>query len=440
MTEWIKHPAHKGIRYREHPERTIKAVGKKHRPERYYAIRYRLDGQELVEVLGWESEWDKAELSRLENKEIQKKRSLEEYVVQCLAELKSNRKTGNGHLTLKDRKEAGLAKYKAEQAEHKAKAAAQKTLSEYWKDSYFPAAKLSKKESSWKKEEQHFRLWIEPLLGALPLRSIGLRQWDEVVKSLSTKGMSARSKEYITGTLRRILKHAYDRRLVNDAPPTGKRVGVSGPGNNRRLRVISHEEEQAIMEHLSISDPHAWRITRFAFLTGCRASEAFGLTWGNVDFSRGCITFAETKNHDSRTIPITEPLLNLFSSMIPGGVLTENLQNIKAGSYVFGKADDTPYKEAPSAFSTATEKLELNAGRGTRDKIVFHSIRHSVATRLAQRLGPRDLMDIMGWRTVQMAMRYVHGNDDAKMKALSMLGATPETGKVLPFRGSEASK
>jgi len=120
--------------------------------------------------------------------------------------------------------------------------------------------------------------------------------------------------------------------------------------------------------------------------------------------------------------------------MIPGGLLTENLQNIKAGSYVFVKADDTPYKEAPSAFSTATENLEFNAGRGERDRIVFHSIRHTVATQLAQRLGVRDLMDIMGWRTVQMAMRYVHGNDDAKLKALSMLGAAPQVGKVLPFQ------
>jgi hypothetical protein len=40
----------------------------------------------------------------------------------------------------------------------------------------------------------------------------------------------------------------------------------------------------------------------------------------------------------------------------------------------------------------------------------------------------------MGWRTVQMAMRYVHANQDAKMKALSMLGAAPADGKVLPFQ------
>ena len=102
------------------------------------------------------------------------------------------------------------------------------------------------------------------------------------------------------------------------------------------------------------------------------------------------------------------------------------------GQLVFTKKDRSPYLEAPNAFRTAVDNIGLNDGRSKRDKLVFHSIRHTVATRLAQRLGPRDLMDVMGWRTVQMAMRYIHGNEDAKMKALNMLGA-PGTAKVLPF-------
>lgn len=261
-------------------------------------------------------------------------------------------------------------------------------------------------------------------MGNMPLKSIRLDQWDELVKTLAAAGLSPRSKEYITGTLRRILKHAYDRRLVDDSPPSGKRVGVTGPGNNRRVRVISHEEEAAIMGELELSDLHAWRITRFAFLTGCRASEAFHLVWANVDFSSGHITFHETKNRDPRRIPITPPLLELFSTMPVGAI----------DSCVFVKGDGSPYMEAPSAFKTAVNHLDFNAGRSNRDRIVFHSIRHSVATRLSARLGPRDLMDVMGWRTVQMAMRYVHSNEDQKAKALSMLGSAPKTGKILEFQ------
>jgi integrase len=408
MSAYIK-TKHKGIRYREHPTRKYGA-----RSDRYYFIRFKLNGKDVEESLGWESEW---KLKR--DRDI----SLEEHAVSRLIELKRNRMEGSGPATLRELRAKNEAVREAEAAKLKKEAKDQRTLSEYWQESYFPAAKRSKKETSWEKEEQHFRLWIEPLFGKLPLRTIGLKQWDELVKTLSSAGMSPRSKEYITGTLRRILKHAYDRRMVDDPPPTGKRVGISGPGNNRRLRVISHEEEVAIMEYLSISDPHAWKITRFCFLTGCRASEAFSLTWNGVDFSRGVITFPETKNHDSRTIPITTALMELFDAMGQG----------LASVHVFLNSNGAPYKEAPSAFATAVENLELNEGRTKRDRIVFHSIRHTVGARLAQRLGPRDLMDVMGWRTVQMAMRYVHANQDAKMKALSMLGAAPAEGNVLPF-------
>jgi len=395
-----------GVRFREHPTR-------KHgvKKDRYYALHYKLNGKVIDEPVGWASEGITPEKAFMK-----------------LQELKANKKAGIGPVTLKGQRAENEAKQDAETAKLKREAAAQRTLSEYWEESYFPAAKLSKKENSWEKEEQHFRLWIGRLLGEMPLRSIGLAQWDELVKTLSNAGLSQRMREYITGTLRRILKHAYDRRMIDDPPPSGKRVGVSGPGNNRRLRVISYEEEVAIMEYLSASDQHAWRIARFAFLTGCRVSEALSLTWAGVNFSRGIVIFTETKNHDTRMIPITPPLMELFNAMDQGA----------SDAHVFVKKDGTPYLEAPSAFSTAVDNLELNASRSKRDRIVFHSIRHSVATRLAQRLGPRDLMDVMGWRTVQMAMRYVHANEDAKLKALSMLGTAPAQGKVVQFRAGEA--
>jgi integrase len=399
---------HEGVRYREHPSRRYGV-----RKDRYYFIRYYVDGERKEESLGWESSWKASHPDGTI--------SLEQEAVARRAQLLKNHKEGAGPRTLQEAKTEKDSERKAKARRLKEEAAAMKTLAEYWQESYFPVAQRSKKPSSWKKEESHFRLWIAPIMGNLLLKSIGLKQWDELVKVLTTKGQSARSKEYITGTLRRILKHAYDRRLVDDAPPSGKRIGVTGPGNNRRLRVISHEEEAAIMGHLELYDPHAWRITRFAFLTGCRASEAFNLVWANVDFSRGCIVFPETKNRDPRTIPLTPALQDLFAAMDQG----------TPGERIFTKSNGTPYTEAPSAFFTVVDKLGLNEGRSKRDHLVFHSIRHSAATRLARTLGPRDLMDVMGWRTVHMAMRYVHTNEDLKAKALAGLGVTPKPGKVL---------
>jgi len=85
------------------------------------------------------------------------------------------------------------------------------------------------------------------------------------------------------------------------------------------------------------------------------------------------------------------------------------------------------------------DKLELNKARTPRDRIVFHSIRHTVATQLAKSLNLKDLMEVLGWRTVTMAMRYVHGNETAKAAALaglySVMAPGPrQTGTVIPFR------
>ncbi len=269
--------------------------------DKYFLIRFKIDGKSIEEGIGWASQGHTArEASGI------------------LSTLKKNRKLGTGPFTHREMKAENEAESSAKTAKLKAEVEARKTLSEYWADSYLPAAKRSKKENSWEKEEQHYRLWIGPLLGALPIRTIGLKQWDELVKILSKANLSPRMKEYVTGTLRRVLRHAYDRRMIDEAPPTGKRIGVSGPGNNRRLRTLSHDEEAAIMDRLLAEDPYFWRITRFAFLTGCRASEAFNLVWAKVDFSRGRIILTETKNHDSRMLPLTAPLLALFASMQSG--------------------------------------------------------------------------------------------------------------------------
>ncbi len=382
-----------GVRYREHETRRHGV-----QYDKYFFVRYKLQGKDKEEGLGWASEgWTATKAA------------------ERLAELRQAQRTGAGPQTMAEKRTL------ADQ-ERKARAVVDMTLAEYWEKTYYPAARVTKRLSA-EKEEGHYRLWIGPLLGKLPMRSIRLPQWDELVKALDAAGRSPRTKEYVTGTLRRILKHAYDRRVIDDPPPSGKRVGVTAPKDNRRLRIIRPHEQEDILSALETSDVHAWRVTKFTFMTGCRAGEALSLEWKDVDLSRMAVTFPKTKNRDARTLPLGDDLYALLAD-IPHRGPTER---------VFTNSLGKPYPEAPSAFRTTVEALGLNEGREPRDRITFHSIRHSVATALARRLNLRDLMEVMGWRTVQMAMRYVHGDEDAKRAALAGLNKE-RPGKVLPFQ------
>lgn len=369
-----------GVRYREHPDR-------KHglRKDRYFTVRYQKDGKRQEAGLGWASEGWTAESAFGE-----------------LSKLKKAAVTGEGPSNLREKRQA---------AEHRKKenAAREITLSAYWERHYLPHAQRTKKKS-WDKEESHYRHHLYPFLGDMPLCQIAVRHWDELVGRLNQAGLSARSVEYITGTLRRIMKHAYERGVVSSLPPSGKRIGATAPANNRRMRVILPHEKEALLNFLLATDVHAWRITQFTFLTGCRASEAFGLEWRNV--SEASIQFENTKNADSRKIPIGTSLKAVFDSLERGRPTDRVFLNKKGMSYT----------SAPPAFKTAVRNLELNAERERLDRISFHSIRHTVATELAKHLDLRSLMDIMGWRVPAMALRYMHGNEDATLTALEKLG------------------
>jgi integrase len=382
--QWFKSD-YEGVRYRKHPTRRC---GVHH--DRYFTVYYKLDGKTKTEGIGWGSKGHKAR-----------------DIFEELLELKRNQKAGKKPRTFKEKREMAERSGRKEEARNI-------TLDQYW-PSYLQYAERSKKPQSWSKEEGHYKHWLSPTLGKIKLRELKLDQWDLLVEALTKAELAQRTIEYVTGTLRRILKHAYDRRIIDEAPPSGKRIGVKGPGNsNRRLRVISPAEGETILKRLADIDPPGERITRFAFLTGCRASEAFNLCWRDIESGRGVITFPETKNRDSRNIPISEPLAELLST----------LEEKDADQHVFIMRSGVPYLESPYTFRQVVKELKLNEGQPDRNRMSFHSIRHSVATKLARDLNLRDLMDVMGWRTVQMAMRYVHGNEKAKRNALAGLEST----------------
>jgi integrase len=404
-TTWYK-TDFKGVRYRKHPTR-------KHgvKFDQYFVITYKLDGATKSEAIGWASEGHTASEA-----------------FDRLNELKKNQKSGQGPRTIAEtRREAELHREKKEK-ERLAAEQRDKTLDQYW-PVYYNAAKNSKKESSYKKEESHYRIWLSPLFGHIPLNKIKLDQWGLLTDALVKAEKSKRTQEYVTGTLRRILKHAYTRDIIDEAPPTGKTIGVTGPGgSNRRMRIIRPDQAEAILSKLEETDSAAWRITRFAFLTGCRASEAFNLRWRDVDLITGELTFPKTKNKDPRTLTVSDALRQLFNE-IPEG----NPQD-----RVFISLKGFPYREAPSAFRTVVDDLKLNEGRAPLDKISFHSIRHTAATQLAKQLNIRELMDVMGWRTVLMATRYVKGDEEKMSYALAGLeqALKPQEGKILPFNKS----
>ena len=404
--QWIK-TTFVGVRFREHETR-------KHgvRPDRYFSVRYKLDGKDKEEGLGWSSEGITAQKA-----------------AERLAELKQAQRNGQGPRTLAEKREQADARRKAEHAAMERDARQGVTFDAFWNDDYVIALRNRVKPESYQKEEAHFRFWLSPTLGKLPLREITEADLERVQEKIRAAGLSDRSHEYIMGTFRRVWKHAFKRKIVAVECPVGK-LDIPKPVNTR-LRVLTPEEIQALLAELATVDKTAHDLTVFALLTGCRASEAFKLRWENVDFVREAALFPETKNREPREVFLAADVLDMLKRRGPG----------RPGEYVFTKRDGTPYDAAPSSFKNTLKRLGFNEGRAPRDKATFHNLRHSAATYAARRGVPvKDMQTIFGWKTPSMVFRYAKGSEDVQRRAMKGLASAfmEDKGKVVPFPGSKA--
>lgn len=414
----------KGVRFYEHPTRTWKQ-GVIERKDRYFTIRYSVDGKQTEEKIGWDTEIFNAKKKALaeagddkEKKPMAKAMSsdAEDEAGRRMAELVLNRSKGEGPRTLKEKKNK-------QRHEHALKAAESLTLSEFWDKDYVHNLKARIKETSWEKEVAHYTKRIFPVMGHKPIKTITPEDVDRMLDRMREDKLTPRTQQYAVGTLYRIWKHAAKRKLVKagDNPAIGVTLAKV---NNTRLRVLTPQELKSILDNLSVTDLAAHDITLFCSFTGCRFSEAARLTWEHVDVKRGTATFTDTKNRDTRTVYLVPAVVEMMERRGIGG----------PGQYVFTMKGGSAFIHPPIAFRTAVKNLELNKGRGARDKVTFHSLRHTAATLAARRGVPvKDMQIVFGWKTPSMVFRYAKGDEDTQRRAMSGLAQSlePEQGKVI---------
>lgn len=175
------------------------------------------------------------------------------------------------------------------------------------------------------------------------------------------------------------------------------RLLPTGSGRDRRP---SYEEIQAILSAASQYSTDAAPIIALAIETGMRRGELAHLHWSQVDFAKSVIRLnaGSTKNDEARVVPMTteaERVLRSLPRTIDGKVFTS-----------LNRADSIS-----QLFSRVCDRLNITDLR-------FHDLRHEAASRFAPCMPATTLAKIMGWKSIQMAMRYYNPSDDELVHAV----------------------
>ncbi len=401
-SKWVK-SRFPGVRFRLHPERRHG-----NGPDKYIVLTYKKDGKTISESLGWMSATGINEADANE----------------LLVNLRRNKRLAEGPASLSEKRKVEAAK----QEEAKRTGL---TLIDFWESDYLRHVKARIKENSWTKEVQHYNDWLKDELGQKPMRDLTQNDLEKFKDKLVVANLAPRTIQYILGTFRRIWKHAARRGIVQvqNNPVTG--IPTPLPPNNR-LRALTPAECRQILANLKETDIHGHDMTLFAMLTGCRASEAFRLTWGRVDMNRRVALLADTKNSDSREVFLAPEVVDMLQRRGPG----------RLNDPVFTDSRGKPYREAPYTFRAVVNELGLNEGREVRERITFHTLRHTAATYAARRGVPvKDLQEMFGWKTPAMVFRYAKGDESVQRAAIAGIGQellNEDHGKVIPLNRKAA--
>ena len=223
--------------------------------------------------------------------------------------------------------------------------------------------------------------------------------------------LSPQSIKNIIGLISRVYRKAAAWGLYHGRIPTAgvvlQRV------DNARERFLSEEEAGRLLAELKARSPQWHDIALLSLHTGLRLQEIFNLKKQHINIKSGVIHVMDAKA-GSRAAYMTAQIKVMLADALahcPG-----------PDAPVFARADGAPLKYISSVFKRAADELFNEGVTDRRHRVVFHTLRHTFGSWLAQKGVPLyTIAELMGHSTLEMTQRYAKLSPDSKREAVALL-------------------
>lgn len=414
--KWIK-ANYTGLRYYEHKSRKC---GKQR--DRYYSIRFRLDGKLYTYGVGWLSEGI-PDAIRAEDPEL----GFQDYCLKLLREFKGNIKIGEGVKSPKEKREVAAKKVAAQQLEQARQAQENITFGEIFTKQYFPIAKQNKVKNASATEESLFKLWIEPTIGPLPLKDISPIHLERIKKNMADSNLSPRTAAYALSIIRQVYNFT-NRNNIYPGPWPGANKSVKIPKNdNRRQRYLTHDEAEALLAGLKAISPDVHDMALLSLNCGLRAGEVFSLIWADVDIKKKTLFIRDPKSGRNRHAYMTDTVKTMLEERDHGKpsdyIFVRRSPNKDQNKRKAGTVD--PVDRISKTFNRVVATMNLNKDvSDRRQKVVFHSLRHTYASWLVESgVSLYTVQKLLGHEQISQTERYSHLSPDNLQGAVKTLEA-----------------
>ena len=226
--------------------------------------------------------------------------------------------------------------------------------------------------------------------GNIPLKRFNVAMLETFQQGLLVEGKAAATINRRMAMLKHLFHKASDWNMVDDDTLRIVRKVKALKEPPGRLRYLTPEEARRLLAECK--KRLLREIVTVALNTGMRRGEILALKWENVDLRNGYVQVVQSKNGESRTVPINSSVREVLSGIV---------RRLDV-SYVFCDPKGRAMKEVGCSFDSACKRAGLY-------NFHFHDLRHSAASFMA--MGGIDLLSIgkiLGHKTFSMTQRYAH--------------------------------
>ncbi len=383
---------HRGVFERYSQERMFNG-----KPDICFDIRYKLDGKDIFEKVGWASEGYTAK--QAENVRIERLRTMRHG-----EELPQQKKKA---ITFEKLAE----KYLKWSAENKSRAGID--------------------------DKSRYENHLKTRFDNKRLDEISLLDLERMKSAMAKASLSPKTISHCLALIRAMYNKAMDWNLYNGDNPIkkkrpGEKKGIMPTIRNARDRFLSAEETELLLKELKrnhqikkkykeLNNPKLHNIALLSLQTGARAGEIFNLKGQDIDFDNELITLRDTKNTETRYAPMTKDVKIILKRRMPDN----------SNDYIFTDKNGEKIKEVSNAFQRIVDRLGLNDGiKDPRQRVVFHTCRHTFASWLAMQGTPiLTIARLMGHKSISMSERYSHLSPEHNKQAVMGLEATFNSNK-----------
>jgi integrase len=268
---------------------------------------------------------------------------------------------------------------------------------------------LATEYQKWCERQRSFdskKIFIKQLVdvfGYMPLKNFNTMMIEQFQTERIQKGNKPATVNRLVATLKHSFTKAYDWNMITETILKKVRKVKLLEENNRRLRYLSKEECQALV---NTCDMHLRPIVITALNTGCRKEEILSLKWDMVDMKHGFILLDQTKNGERREIPINGTLRTTLEALP---------RRLDGGYVFFDPKTGERYQEVKHSFATALRKA------GIRD-FHLHDLRHTFASHLVMAgIDLTTVSRLLGHKSLAMTLRYSHLSPQHFTRAVDVL-------------------